>query len=103
MVLLHILRSKYQVTQATLVKRLLDLEHKLPKTTEDVKPAEVAASKIVEEVKPAEVAASKIVEEVKPAEVTVVPPAPEGVHPSRYQTLLQFAAIELEGSIKKEI
>ena len=100
MVLLHILRSKYQITQATLVKRLLDLEQKLPKTAEEAQPVETPAPKIDVRATPA----PKVVEEVTPAEARApVAPAPEAVHPSRYQTLLQFAAIELEGSIKKEI
>jgi hypothetical protein len=33
--------------------------------------------------------------------VVAAPPKKEAAHPSRYATLLQFAAVELEGIIKK--
>jgi hypothetical protein len=46
--------------------------------------------------KPLEESIAPLVEETVKGPIAT----PEAVHPSRYETLLQFAAIELEGSVK---
>jgi DNA polymerase-3 subunit gamma/tau len=144
MVLLHILRSKYRLSPAALVKRLTELEHKLgthavnePCISED-KPYEPPQLSLPPKPKPApEPVIEPSIEKQEPQEALplnkqkqeAVQPQPErasepiiepsiekeepqetlpfnkpvrdAAHPCRYQTLLHFAAIELEGSIKK--
>jgi DNA polymerase-3 subunit gamma/tau len=136
MVLLHIVRSKYRLSPATLVKRLTDLEHTLtakgPTDKESIahtlccdQVQEKACSEPVptqgkseknkqeEEKAPSDpVLEESKIEDVKQtlkpatisAETPTEPPAlvkNAAPHPSRYQTLLQFAAIELEGTVHK--
>ncbi len=123
--LLRVIRSKNRIPVEVLVRRLSQLEETLkgevsvaappkvervqeevvalPKEAmpEVVVPVVVAPPKEVvpEVVKPIVVAPPKVekVEEVKPV---VAAPQVTGKHPSHYDTLMRFAAIELEGSLK---
>jgi DNA polymerase-3 subunit gamma/tau len=110
MVLLHILRSKSRLEPQALVQRLLDLEARLsqPKTpTSPVPEAVVAAAPpkiekgqdVQDKINVAEPV--PLVSAAPEAVVVATPPKKEAAHPSRYATLLQFAAVELEGIIKK--
>jgi DNA polymerase-3 subunit gamma/tau len=136
MLLLHILRSKYRLSSATLVKRLIDLESKIPVPSHpaekkaDTSPAdehphpmpEISLAKAKsEECAPVRTHTEQPIPEIKEQAIplekveiakepvtletssNVSEPVKAAVHPSRYQTLLQFAAIELEGTIKKEV
>ncbi|MBS0620053.1 MAG: DNA polymerase III subunit gamma/tau [Verrucomicrobia bacterium] len=85
MILLHILRSKHRVTLPSLVKRLIELET-------PAKPAPPPAS--VEEVLLKKI--EKKIEETAPP-----PKAEPAVSSARHDTLMRFAAVELEGIIKK--
>ena len=96
MILLHLLRSKQRIPLPTLVRRLIEIDKgvEAPKETIIVsnppKPAPVE-NKVIP--KPA-------IEQKTP--VAEVPPSAEPARApqSRYDTLLRFAAVELEGSVK---
>ena len=91
MILLHIIRSKYRLSPANLVKRLIDLEQQL-KIPAPLPPVEAKAPIIVEE--------QKLETPVRSPEPVVSNTAQPT--PGRYETLLRFAAVELEGTTKKE-
>ncbi len=118
--LLRVIRSKNRIPVEVLVRRLSQLEETLkgevvvaaPSKVERVEevmapPKEVVpevvkpivVEKVPEEVKPVMVAPPK---EVVPEVVKPIVAAPQvtGKHPSHYDTLMRFAAIELEGSLK---
>lgn len=80
-ILLHLIRSSRRISVDNLVERLLDLEHKIPA---DATPSQ----------------------EEKKEEMVVIPPSsqPTASAPSsrsHYDTLMRFAAVELEGKINK--
>lgn len=85
-ILLYIIRSKYRIHSSTLVQRLIQLESKLQPTLASIEP-------ILEQLEVPD--APPIIQEPKPT------PLPS-IHQSRYDTLLRFAAVELEAIIKKE-
>lgn len=98
MLLLKLVRSKQTTTLDTLFHRLLDLEKKISL-------AEVPAKK--EEVKNPEPVAEKVKEtplkEQEPLPPKEDKPKPQqDVHPSKYDTLIRFAAVELEGAINQQ-
>jgi DNA polymerase-3 subunit gamma/tau len=115
MVLLHILRSKSRLEPRALVQRLLDLEARLKPGVEEPKKQSALSTPEPQQPKTPEAVAvtappkkqptltSPEPQQLKPPEAVVVtaPPKKEAAHPSRYATLLQFAAVELEGIIKK--
>lgn len=123
MLLLHILRSKARLEPERLVKRLIELEERVSKRAkeepspiehapcnalknEKAAPAEkeVAVEIAALQSKEAQAAAAKIETPAPialPTKETEVAAKKEQAHPSRYATLLQFAAVELEGIIKK--
>jgi hypothetical protein len=93
-ILLYIIRSKYRIHSSTLVQRLIQLESKLSipaiPSPEPLDPV----IKPIEKVKPLP---SPTIQESKST------PASPSTHQSRYDTLLRFAAVELEAVIKKEL
>jgi len=97
MLLLHILRSKYRLPPATLVRRLIDLEKQLPKDTAPVPSTTVIISP------PLQKESAPLSEEKEIPAQTPQPPVEElaAKHPSHYATLMHFAAVELEGTIQK--
>lgn len=106
MILLHILRSQYRISSATLIKRLIDLEHTFKGDSQPPLSETITGQQLSEEpaLQQPESPISPPIRIEKPQqlheEIPVNKPAAEGSHPSRYQTLLHFAAIELEGTIK---
>ncbi len=104
MILLHLIRSKYRLSPATLVKRLMDLEQRAPSSL--LHKEEVASVAQVPERAPiTEARTSTITKEEKqelPAKEPVTIQQPTRPNPARYDTLLRFAAVELEGTTKKE-
>jgi DNA polymerase-3 subunit gamma/tau len=94
-ILLYIIRSKYRVHSSTLVQRLIQLESKLSI------PA-IPSPKLLDPIaKPMEnkPLPSSTIQELKTSTPTSLPSA----HQSRYDTLLRFAAVELEAVVKKEL
>lgn len=95
MVLISLLRSRQRISIDTLVKRLSELEGpQTPKPSRyDLKIE--ARHEEIEQTR----AEAKL--ETKPADI--LPPAAEEkkVHPSKYDTLIRFAAVELEGTIQQ--
>lgn len=93
-ILLYIIRSKYRMHSSTLVQRLIQLESKLSTpaipSPEPLNPV----IKPIESIKPLP---SPIIQEPKST-----PTSLPSTHQSRYDTLLRFAAVELEAVIKKE-
>jgi DNA polymerase-3 subunit gamma/tau len=143
MLLLHILRSKYHLSAAGLVKRLIDLEHRItspdkiidtpaskntpeqlsepdnetrinPKTIQKLDEPQLQSPRVeiaqcgggIEEIQlPHSTPQSSELSPQSPSQL-LNPLGTEncsGTHPSRYETLLCFASIELEGTIKKEV
>jgi DNA polymerase-3 subunit gamma/tau len=119
MILLHIIRSKYRVTLPLLVKRLTELEQKLSSASPvDTPPTSTAPAntepqhtepKEKIEASPSQVTVKEVQKSHSPLPVTEVKtdmPPTESIHQnvsqSRYDTLMRFAAVELEGIIKKE-
>lgn len=116
MVLLQILRTHSQVTLESLVSRLIGLEQslaaapeaRLPPSSET--PPTIAMPAPAASLPPSPPApAKKSAAPVKPAvqEVAVASPAkttqaPSTVEQSRFDTIMRFAAKELNGSLKKE-
>lgn len=90
MSLLHIIRSKKRVSIDTLVKKLTELQHNAPiEKQQPAAPQPVSAPETIE-----------IVPE-KPAAPPMPPPSipAAGKEQSGYDTLLRFAAVELEGTL----
>lgn len=117
MILLHIIRSKHRITLPLLVKRLTELEQKLstplppdvpslPTTSAKSEPQpenpsleDALLTKIKEKIE----ASPQQRKETFPAlEKTESPSSIPNASQSRYDTLMRFAAVELEGTIKKE-
>ncbi len=100
MILLHLLRSKQRIPLPTLVRRLIEIDKgvEAPKETISVssppKPAPVENKVIPESV------ATPAVEQKAPVASQPAPAEPTKTPQSRYDTLLRFAAVELEGSVK---
>ncbi|KAG6559316.1 DNA polymerase III [Candidatus Rhabdochlamydia oedothoracis] len=93
-ILLYIIRSKYRMHSSTLVQRLIQLESKLSI------PAISSSEPLDPLIKPIENITSlpsPTIQEPKPT-----PASLPSAHQSRYDTLLRFAAVELEAVIKKE-
>lgn len=106
-VLLQIVRSKHRVPVDVLVKRLVDLEKNLEGKGEAVREKEVVKedTKIdlqdVKELKPVPFNPFKeIVAPTAPVIAPIIAPVSEK-HPSHYDTIMRFAAVELEGTVKK--
>ena len=101
MLLLTLVRNKQKIPLSTLVQRLLDLEANLPNQTEPTAPlppppAEPAAPPPPAPAAPAPAPAPAVEKVIEPP-----PPVPQkdDIHPSRVDTLMRFAAVELEGSV----
>ncbi len=128
MILLHIIRSKNRILLSTLTQRLIELEsslstHKpIPVENPPIKAEPITVvthekqisieqtllKKMKERIE--EKAASTPLEEIIPSmeeevilkEINTLNTSTEkSLHPSRYETLIRFAAVELEGIIKK--
>ncbi len=131
MILLHIIRSKHKVTLPLLVKRLIELEQigkvaaspnlpsnptsLLPPVTQPIERADPPSSQasmpspLLLSKSQWEAVANPSVTSQTPPSVPEAPtpfkestPSVQGASPSRYDTLIRFAAVELEGIIKKE-
>lgn len=92
-ILLYIIRSKYRIHSSALVQRLIQLESKLSI------PAIPSSEPLDPVIKP--------IENIKPLPSPTIQgpkstPASSSTDQSRYDTLLRFAAVELEAVIKKE-
>ncbi len=97
MILLHVLRMKYRVSPATLVKRLSELEHQLltpPSKAESPSLETTLLQKVKDKI------ASTPIEEA-PITPQEPPPIKPAAPSHRHDTILRFAAIELEGILKK--
>ncbi len=102
MILMHVIRSRYRLPIETLVRRLSDLEQKIRaqpaapplNSQEAIKPQ---APNSETQAKPAPIAAKA------PAEQAVEAKLPVQKKTNLYDTLLQFAAVELEGTLKKQV
>ncbi|HSX12249.1 MAG TPA: DNA polymerase III subunit gamma/tau [Rhabdochlamydiaceae bacterium] len=81
MVLSHLIRSRHRASLDSLVKRLCELEGKPPIETKKVETPPIVEKKVERYDLKAEAAQE------------------EKMHPSRYDTLVRFAAVELEGTI----
>ncbi|MBS0615799.1 MAG: DNA polymerase III subunit gamma/tau [Verrucomicrobia bacterium] len=103
MILLHLLRSKQRIPLPTLVRRLIEIDkgQEVATPATIAPPAEVSKEKLVE-VQSTALPASKSFATTSKDEIAIAPPPPETTRSqqSRYDTLLRFAAIELEGSVK---
>ena len=84
-ILLHLIRSRHRIPIEQLVQRLQELETRIQ-----------SPKKIEEELKP------EPLPFIKPQPVAVEPPPAPKVHSARYDTLLRFAAVELEGKVEKK-
>ncbi len=111
MILLHIIRSKHRITLPALVKRLTESKPAMPKDdvaeslVNKIKEKIDAGPALVEDPPPASQQASLLLsktqwEAAASAQDNKTPTPPE--NPSRYDTLIRFAAVELEGVVKKE-
>ncbi len=128
MILLHILKSKYRISAVDLVLRLENLQNGHPEEVPSIKSPSVKKEEIT--VKP-ELSAEPIVQkkEVPPADwieqdlipvekpvIAIAPPPPTPAKQvetssktekntdsqARYDTIMRFASIELEGTLTKE-
>lgn len=106
MVLLHLIRSRHRIPIQTLVHRLLELEKGKPLPV-----AKEAEPIVQEKPKPPEAVAPPppaVIIKEKPPESAPAPVAKEkpkespASHPTKYETVMRFAAVELEGIIKKD-
>lgn len=99
-IVLRVLRSHHRVPVDLLVRRLCELETKLGAAPNLPPPqkAEVKESHVVQAV-PKSAPPPPLPPSPSPAEPT--PVAADKKKQSKYDTLLQFAAVELEGTIKK--
>lgn len=109
-ILLHVLRSHTRIPVEYLVRKLTELEKGGPQAKPAPTPEPVAKTAPIETPKPKPVKekpAPQPVEEKQPAPIELgARPTPEAIkfskdEQSRYDTLLQFAAVELEGTTKK--
>ena len=91
-ILLQIIRSRHRVPIETLIRTLTEKAEELPTLPPEEKPEakEVAPPPVVE------IPAPKL--EQAPVAAPVTAPLK---HPSHYDTLIRFAAVELEGTVKK--
>ncbi len=98
MILVSLIRSKYKISLTALTKRLLALEESLKhnRTEEPPKAAEPAP---VKEAIPASAADDKPFQGAY--RTSSEPEKPVGGSSARHETLVRFAAVELEGVIKK--
>lgn len=95
MLFLHLVRSKNRTTLDQLVKRLTQLESPSPTPIVAAAPPAPLPTLIMKEKAPL-----PSPPKVEPkAESKVEPEKPKG-HPSKYDTLLRFAAVELEGTVQ---
>lgn len=92
MLLLNLVRSKNPLSMTTLIDRLIQLEQKLNQKKATPSPEPVEA-------KPQSVPKPQHSEKKPEPEVKV--PESKEEYPSKYETLIRFAAVELEGSIEK--
>ncbi len=107
MILLHIIRSKYRITLPQLIRRLTELEQKSVQTSSQPplllsksQWETVASTSVKENSKPQTPSPTPEAKlPIPPIESTASVP---GASQSRYDTLMRFAAVELEGIIKKE-
>lgn len=113
MILLHLVRSRMRVPTETLVQRLFELEKALG--SGPVAPVAAAVPVVPEAAVAALVPEVKLEVEATIAPVVITPPTPSPLLPAsppaakeedkkkkmRQETLLRFAAVELEGALKK--
>lgn len=92
MLLIQLMRSAHQITLDNLVKRLIELEGSLDKkeTIEPIKPAAEPTNPVMQSVS-----------QTQPSQVLPKNEPKKPVHPSKYDTLVRFAAVELEGTINQ--
>jgi DNA polymerase III subunit gamma/tau len=94
-VLLHIIRSKNRIPPEVLVRRLSDLEQKLSERSSSVQKESATLELTPVPFHPTPTDASTIPER-PPTNISSTPT----VTPGRHATLLQFAAVELEGTLR---
>lgn len=96
---INLARSTHSISMEQLVQRLIALEHRL----QDQQPSQtsLAPPPLVEEAKPKR---QLVAEEPKPQTKPIpsVKQVEESIHPSKFDTLIRFAAVELEGIVKKQ-
>jgi hypothetical protein len=104
MIVLHLIRSQKRISMGTLVRHIEELRSSsLDQETVHPLPARHTPTQVID--KPAE---KKTEEPTAPASSnssessTISASGNEMLSKSRYDTLLRFAAVELEGIIKKE-
>jgi DNA polymerase III subunit gamma/tau len=132
MILLHIIRSKHRITLPSLVKRLTESRKESPATFAEEKPSASSnqtspkptecnvAESLVNKIKEKINAGPVIVEEQTHSQASLLlsksqweaaasaqenktpTPSSPPENPGRYDTLIRFAAVELEGVVKKE-
>ncbi len=107
MIFLHLIRSQKRISLPMLVRRLEEIEsgavpHPIPQ--EKITPPKIEAKPLPPEPAPKiEMPAPKIEDLTPKVEAQPLPPEPTRSQKGRYDTLLRFAAVELEGSIKKDL
>lgn len=101
LLLLKIIRTQNQIALDVLVERLISLENKLSISEDPIpKPEEIPPLKPKPAPKPV---AAKPKPSPKPAPISATPSQPLSVQEqSRFDTVMRFAAKELNGSLKKE-
>lgn len=114
-ILLYIIRSKYRIHSSTLVQRLMQLESTIRLDPAPLKPVLDTPSPAIQEPKPIPAplptlqidSYPPVIEQLNTSSSTIQEskstPASLSTHQSRYDTLLRFAAVELEAVIKKEL
>jgi DNA polymerase-3 subunit gamma/tau len=93
-ILLQIIRSRHKIPIEVLVRRLCDLEQSLKGDSPTVSTHTASLPPVAEPLEP------EIKPEIKTDPTHTSCDQPPAKHPSHYDTLMRFAAIELEGTLK---
>jgi len=94
MALLQIINSKKRITPQTLIRRLIELEKKIESPP---MPEKAAPPKPIAKVLPP---AEKKAEIPKPADKPEIIASEQAAKPWKHDSVLRFAAVELDGSVK---
>jgi DNA polymerase-3 subunit gamma/tau len=98
--LLHLIRSPHRLSIDTLVRRLVQLEKPQEKQVEKTEPLQAIEKKLVQVIKKAPEPPKTHPTPAKPPEPPPETPKPKETKQSKYDTLMRFAAVELEGIVK---
>lgn len=102
MFLLQVIRSSHLPSYAELVKRLVDLEDSIDGNTLSIEKSMAEDKHLTPPLELVTAEIPDISPSVPEMPMEKVETTPESsVHPSRYETLMRFAAVELEGSLTK--